>query len=136
MIKRCPCCHAQIKRATSCSRCGADLNKVLKVDQFSRHYLLKAVQFLLNDEIEQSCRAINQSLQLKKTQLALVFRLFLIEQQSQFVLDLLANSQPFQAKQRLYHLQTLIPYSKKLQQLDAFSNYLLFKEPLIKSDYF
>lgn len=127
MIKRCPCCHAQIKLVSACSRCGADLNKVFKVERFSQHYLAKAVQFLLNDEIEQSCRAINQSLQLKKTQLALVFRLFLIEQQSQFVLNLLASAQPLQAKQRLYRLQTLMPYSKKLQQLDAFSNYLLFK---------
>lgn len=125
MIERCPCCHAQLKLAASCPRCRADLNSILLTEEYSQHCLFKAIQLFLDDKVEQSCIAINQSLQLKRTAFALIFREFLINQQSRLILDLLDQSQLLPAKKSLYFIRHLTPYSKKLQQLDSFTNYLL-----------
>jgi len=131
MIERCPCCHAQLKQAAICPRCRADLNSILLIEEYSQQYLFRAIQFFLADKVEQSCIAINHSLQLKKTAFALNFREFLIDQQSLLILDLLDQSQQLPAKKMLYLIRHLIPYSKKLQQLDSFTNYLLINNPAI-----
>jgi len=125
MIARCPCCRAQLKKTASCPRCRADLNNILLTEEYSQQYSYKAIQLFFDDKVEQSCIAINQSLQLQKTEFALVFREFLISQQSLLILDLLDQSQLLPAKKSLYFIRHLIPYSKKLQQLDNFTNYLL-----------
>ena len=57
--------------------------------------------------------------------MAVVFREFLIEKQCRDILDLLAQKQLILAKQRLYTVRKLLPYSKQLQQLNSFSDYLL-----------
>jgi len=91
MIKRCPCCHAQLKQACVCRRCQADLQYVFRAEESSQYYMSQAVQYLLDNEIEKSCISINHSLYLKRTEVAVMFRDFLIHQQSQLVLDLLVQ---------------------------------------------
>jgi len=127
MIKRCPCCHAQLKQACVCRRCQADLQYVFRAEESSQYYMSQAVQYLLDNEIEKSCISINHSLYLKRTEVAVMFRDFLIHQQSQLVLDLLVQSELLLAKKTLYCVRQLLPYSRLLQQLDCFSNYLLLK---------
>ena len=77
--------------------------------------------------IEQSIHAISVSLGLKKTELALVLREFLIQQQCGDILDLLAQKQLLKAKQRLYSVRMLLPHSQQLQQLNTFADYLWLK---------
>jgi len=127
MMERCPCCHAQLKQEKVCRRCQADLSNILHSEESAQYCMSQAVQYLLNNEVEKSCFAINRSLHLKRTRAAVLFRELLIYQQSQLVLDLLAQSQVLLAKKSLYCVRQLIPYSKILQQLDCFSNYLLLK---------
>ena len=124
-MERCPCCNARLRERKICSRCKADLSVLISGEQAAEIWLAKAIQYCLADNIEQSIAAIGVSLRLKKTQIAVVFREFLIQQQCRDILDLLAQKQLILAKQRLYTVRKLLPFSKQLQQLNSFSDYLL-----------
>ena len=124
-MERCPCCNARLRERTVCSRCKADLSVLISTEQAAQFWLVKATHYCLAENIEQSIHAIGVSLGLKKTELALVFREFLIQQQCGDILDLLAQKQLLKAKQRLYNVRMLLPYSQQLQQLYSFSDYLL-----------
>jgi len=125
MIKRCPCCNAQLKKAVCCPRCRAELSDVFRSEKTAQYCLSNAINAMLNNDVEKTSVAINQSLKLKKTEIALVFREFFIQQQSKMILELLAQTQLLEAKRRLYDLRFTIPYSKDLQQLNTFTDYLL-----------
>jgi len=124
-MERCPCCNARLGEALVCSRCKADLRTVISTENASQYWLSKAIQNWQVSKTEQSLDALNLSLHLKKTGLALVFHDFLIRQQCQDLLELLAQKQLQPAKQQLYKIRNLLPYSKQLQQLHTFTDYLL-----------
>jgi methylphosphotriester-DNA--protein-cysteine methyltransferase len=126
-MERCPCCKARLGGATLCPRCQADLSKVIGAEQSAQYWLSKAIQHWEENEDEQSLSALELSLRLKITKLALVFRDFLIHQQCRGILDLLAQKKLLPAQQRLYRVRKLLPYSKLLQQLHSFTDYLLAK---------
>ena len=126
-MERCPCCKARLGGATLCPRCQADLGQVIGAEQSARFWLTKAIQHWEENEARQSLTALESSLRLKKTELALVFRDYLIQQQCQGILELLAQKKLLPAKQRLYSLRLLLPHSKLLQQLHSFTDYLLAK---------
>lgn len=128
MIMRCPCCNARLTKAVNCSRCKADLRVLIQSEKAAQFWLNEAIHSLAEENTEQSIVAIKYSLQQNKTKAALVFCEFLINQQCEKVLDLLAESQLLLARELLYQLRALTPYSKKLHQLDGFTNYLLIKE--------
>jgi hypothetical protein len=123
-MERCPCCNARLGGAARCLRCQADLSHMMAAEQAARFWLAKAIQYWQEDEAGQSVSTLELSLRLKKTGLALVFRDFLIRQQCQGVLDLLAQKQLLPAKQRLYSMRNWLPHSQLLQQLNAFTDYL------------
>jgi hypothetical protein len=100
----------------------------MAAEQAARFWLAKAIQYWQDNEAGQSVSALELSLRLKKTGLALVFRDFLIRQQCQSVLDLLAQKQLLPAKQRLYSMRNWLPLSQLLQQLNAFTDYLLVQK--------
>jgi hypothetical protein len=125
MTERCPCCNARLKQAVSCPRCRADLTAVIHAEKSAKLFLSQAIQYLIDDKVEQGCVALNRSLCLKKTKSAAVFRDFFIDQQYRIILGLLSQTQVLSAKDRLYHARLLMPYSKKLQQLNNFIDYLL-----------
>ena len=124
-MERCPCCNARLRERKICSRCKADLSVLISAEQAAEFWFAKAIQYHLADNIELSIVAIGDSLRLKKTQIALTFREFLIQQQCRDILDLLAQKQLIVAKQKLYSVRKLLPYSKQLQQLNSFNDYLL-----------
>jgi hypothetical protein len=126
-MERCPCCNARLGETILCPRCKADLNTVIGNEKAAQYWLSKAIQNLQESKTEQSIDALGLSLGLKKTELALLFRDFLIRQQCQDVLDLLAQKQLLPAKQQLYKMRNLVPHSKQLQQLHTFTDYLLAK---------
>jgi hypothetical protein len=123
-MERCPCCNARLGGAARCPRCQADLSYMMAAEQAARFWLAKAIQYWQDNEAGKSVSALELSLRLKKTGLALVFRDFLIRQQCQGVLDLLAQKQLLPAKQRLYSMRNWLPHSQLLQQLNAFTDYL------------
>ena len=125
MTERCPCCNARLKQAVNCPRCRADLTEVIHAEKLAEFWLSQAIQHLTDVKIEQSSVAINRSLRLKKTKVGTIFREFVIDQQCNTVLGLLSQSRVLSAKDRLYHARLLTPYSKKLQQLNSFIDYLL-----------
>ncbi len=125
MRERCPCCNARLKQAATCPRCRADLTAVIHSEKSAALWLDQAMRHLSDNEIEKSSLAINRSLRLKETKLALAFRGFLIHQQCRAILDLLSETQVLSAKGRLYHVRLLMPYSRQLQHLNAFTDYLL-----------
>jgi len=128
-MDRCPCCHARLRERVVCSRCQADLSALIHAEQGAEWWLGKAIHSWCEGEIEQSIKALGVSLSLKRTYVALVFRGVVIEKICQNILNLLAQKQLLCAKQQIYDVRLLFPYSQQLQQLNAFTDYLLVKTP-------
>lgn len=124
-MERCPCCNARLSGAVRCSRCQADLGNIMMAEQSVRFWLSTAIRYCQENDAGQSASALELSLRLKKTGLALVFRDFLIHQQCREILALLAQKQLLPAKQRLYSVRSLFPHSQLLQQLNSFTDHLL-----------
>jgi hypothetical protein len=127
-MERCPCCNARLRGAALCSRCQSDLGPVLAARQAAKFWLSKSLQYWQDNKPELSLAALNLSLHLHKTRLALLFRDFLIHQTSQKVLHLLVLQKLLPAKQQLFRMHKLLPYSRQLQQLHWFTEYLLVKK--------
>ncbi|GFO70979.1 hypothetical protein BJAS_P0156 [Bathymodiolus japonicus methanotrophic gill symbiont] len=123
-MQRCPSCNARLKGRVICARCKADLTVLINAERSAQQWLTKAVEAYVAGNIEQSITALAISLSQHKTRLALVFREFIIERQCRDILELLAQKQLLQARQRLYQLRLLLPSSPQLQQLQSFSDYL------------
>jgi hypothetical protein len=127
-MERCPCCNARLTGAQFCPRCQADLGSVLGSEKLARHWLSKALQFWLAHEPQMAILALTQSINLKQTPFALVFRDFIIGQQCQNVLGLLAKKDYREAKESLSLLRDLNPHNKFLKKLYGFTKYLLVKD--------
>jgi hypothetical protein len=132
-MERCPCCNARLTGAIFCPRCQADLGSVLGSEQLARHWLSKALQFWLARESQIAILSLTQSINLKQTPLALVFRDFIIREQCQNVLGLLERKEYTQAKETLSLLSNLNPHNKFLKQLFWFTKHLLIKDILDRS---
>ncbi len=126
-MERCPCCNARLRERIVCARCQADLSALINSAQAAETWLSTAMDCLATGELEQSIGALEFSLTLNKTQLAFVFRDFIIEQQTQKILNLLAEPQIMAAKQVLYAMRGLFSYSVRLQKLNTFNDFLLLK---------
>lgn len=127
-MERCPCCNARLRERSLCSRCKADLNALINAEKAAKNFFAKAMQYWQLGHIEQSIAALELSLSLKETSIAVAFRGFIIEQQNKKILELLAQKQYLMAKQALYRLRRLQPYSHTLQTINAFSEYLYFAD--------
>lgn len=123
-MQRCPACNARLKERLICSRCRADLTALIGSEQAAQQWFAKAVEYYLSADIEQCIVAIAISLSLHKTRLAQIFRDFLIQQQCAEILNFLVQEQLSAAKISLYKLRFLFPYSRQLQHLNAFAEYL------------
>ncbi len=124
-MQRCPCCNARIRDSALCSRCRADLSAIIETEKAAGFWLFKAIQYRKESHIEKCIDALCFSLRLKKTTLAINLCDFLIQQSSQDVLGLLEKKQIIPAKQQLYTMRRLYPFSEQLQQLNGFADYLL-----------
>ncbi len=124
-MERCPCCNARLRGAMLCRRCQADLSAVIGARQTAQFWLSQSIEYWQNNEEEQSIDALMIALHLKKSPLAQAFRDFLSQRLCQAILEQLAKKQILAAKQRLYRIRKLLPYSEHLQQLQAFTDYLL-----------
>ena len=111
-MERCPCCNARLTGSQFCPRCQADLGSVLGSEQLARHWLSKTLQFWLAREPQMAILALTKSINVKQTPLALVFRDFIIRQQCQNVLGLLAKKEYIEAKESLSLLCDLNPHNK------------------------
>lgn len=127
-MERCPCCKARLDGAALCPRCRADLSKAMGAQQSARFWLAKALQYRQTDQLERSLDALERSLGLHKTELAVVFRDYLIQQQCSAVLAFLAEKHLLSAALRLYEARLLLPHSELLRNLRAFTDYLLVKQ--------
>lgn len=123
-MERCPCCNAYRRDAYICPRCKADLSALLNTENSASYWLNSAIKQWQAQQYEQSIHALLLSISLKKIPLALSFYHFIIEQQSQIIINLLSDKHYDKAEKRLYMLRALIPNSPLLQNLKAFSAYL------------
>ena len=82
-MQRCPCCNARLKEAVNCPRCKADLEQIIQVQKWAKHWYQKAFVCYLNNETQECLDALTRSLQLQHTESALLFRAFVIKQQEQ-----------------------------------------------------
>lgn len=124
-MNRCPCCNARLDRAISCHRCQADLSLLINSEHAAKTWLAKAISYWLENNSKQSINALLLSLHLKQTNLAMLFRDYVIQQQCRDILDLLAKKQLLSAKSRLFKVRNLYRFSSQLQQLAMFTDYLL-----------
>lgn len=127
-MERCPCCNARLKETIKCPRCQADLSNIIGSERSAQLWLSRAIQLWVERKTEQSLAALEISISLKKIKLAIVFRDFLIQKQYRDILDLLAQKQLLVAKRQLYRVRLLHAYSRQLQQLNRFTDYLLAKQ--------
>ncbi len=128
-MERCPCCNARLREPSLCPRCKTDLELLVRVEQAAQFWFAKAIQHFFTADYEHCIAGIAVSLNLKKTELAVAFREYLIHQQCREILDLLAQKQLLLAKQRLYSVRNLFPHSQQLQKIHAFCDYLLAQNP-------
>jgi len=126
-MQRCPCCNARLRGAAVCPRCQADLRAGIAAEQAADYWLGRAIHNCQSGSQEEALHALQRSLWQKKTPLALHFRNFLIAQCRNELLVLLAQKELFLAKRLLYRRRSLLPLSRQLQQLQAFTDYLLVK---------
>lgn len=124
-MERCLCCHARLQASDICPRCQADLSVLNNTEHMAQLWLTKAIHYWIDHETERSFAALDISLHLKKTKVAATFQDYIVRQQCQKILDLLAQKQLLLAKQYLYKMQHLFSLNKPLQQLNLFSDYLL-----------
>lgn len=124
-MERCPCCKSRLRESSLCPRCQADLSGIFNTEHSAEYWLTHALKYWVENEIKQSLEALEYSIRLKKTDLALAFREFIIEQQGKDILFCLAQKQMITAKSQLYKIRPLFPYSKLLQELNDFTDYLL-----------
>jgi hypothetical protein len=127
-MERCSCCTARLGAAMQCPRCRADLSKVAGAEQSARFWLSEAIDRWHADQTEQSLRALEFSLRLHKSDLAVAFRDFAIHRNCMIVLELLAQHQWLPAMQHLYKVRSLLPHSRLLQRLQSFVGYLSAKQ--------
>ena len=106
-MQRCPCCRARLKEAQNCPRCKADLSQVYAVEQASRYWYQQAVEHWLKEEPLSAATALKKSLQFKKTELALAFESYIIEQQCKKTINLLLVNDISNAEQAIASVQTL-----------------------------
>ncbi len=123
-MERCPCCMARLTGAVVCPRCQADLGGVINSEQNARHWLAHAVRFWFEYEPKMATLALIKSLNLKRTPMALVFCGFIIREQVEEVLALLAQRELNEAKHRLSLLRELQPDNEALKQLQGFTGFL------------
>jgi len=127
-MQRCPCCNARLGGEAICPRCRSDLGKAQAAEQAAGIWLAEAIRLWQENKAEQSLDALERSLQLKSSRLALALRDFFIDRHCQAILDLLAQKQVLAVKQRLHGIRHLLPGNEMLQQLNAFTDYLLVKD--------
>ena len=123
-MERCPCCNARLRGVSLCPRCWTDLDNVLTAEQSARYWLAEAVRLWLQSETARSLDALERSVQLKNSDLALTLLDYIIDRFCREVLELLAQKQVRMAKQRLNGIQHLLPGNELLRQLNAFTDYL------------
>ena len=128
----CPCCNARLKALVICPRCKADFSVLNSTEHMAQLWLTKAIHYWVDNETERSLAALELSLHLKKTRAAATFQGFIIQQQCQNILDLLAQKQLLSAKQCLYKMRHLFSLNKQLQQLNLFADYLLVAHEKVK----
>ena len=127
-MERCPCCNARLKKAVECPRCQANLSDIIGAERSAQLWLSRAIQLWAESKTEQSLGALDISLGLKKTKLAVVFRDFLIQKNYRDILNLLAQKQLLTAKRQLFDVRLLCAHSRQLQQLNGFADYLRVKQ--------
>ncbi len=127
-MPRCPCCNARLRGAAVCPRCQADLCAGIAAGQAARWWLGRAIDDWQAGSREQALQALQRSLWLEKTPLAVHFRNFLIAQCRKELLEFLAQKELFLAKRLLYRCRSLLPLSGQLRQLQTFTDYLLVKQ--------
>ena len=127
-MQRCPCCKARLSGATVCPRCRADLGNALAAEQAACFWLAKAIYLWRENQTAQSLNALEHSLSLKTTPLALALRDFFLDRFCQDILGLLAQKQVLAAKRKLYGLRHSLPGNELLCQLNAFTDYLSLRD--------
>jgi len=126
-MERCPCCKARLAEADVCPRCQADLVAVMGCDRYAQHWLAHAVRFWAEHEPRLAMLALLKSLRLKQTASAQAFCDFIVREQDQEVLALLAENKSIEAERLLDLLRELKPGNELLKQLQGFAGYLAAK---------
>jgi len=130
-MERCPCCKARLAGADVCPRCQADLGAVIGCEQHAQHWLAQAMRFWSEHESRLAMLALLKSLRLKQTVSAQAFCDFVIREQGQEVLALLAENKLAEAERLLCLLRELQPGNALFKQLQGFSGYLAAKSSVL-----
>lgn len=123
-MQRCPCCHARLKSEPICPRCGAELSRVLRCEQLAQAWLSVALQTLSAGQANIAVAAVKRSLSFKQTEVARIFRDFLIHQQYQMLYEKIEQKQWSDARQAVSCLRSLQGDNQSLPRFLALIEYL------------
>ncbi|WP_341326190.1 hypothetical protein [Methylotuvimicrobium sp. KM2] len=123
-MKRCPCCNARLKDAPSCSRCGADLSRILRCEQLAKQWLGLSLQTLESGHATIAAHAVKRSLSYRQTPEAGIFREFLIRHQYSALYDSLARQDWPSARQTISNLHVLQGDNEALSRFQEFIDHL------------
>lgn len=123
-MQRCPCCNARLKSDPQCPRCGADLTRALRCEQLAQAWLSVALQTLNAGQADIAVAALKRSISFKQTQVARLFRAFLIQQQYRLLYDTIGQKQWLAARQAIARLRSLMGDNESLQRFVALIEHL------------
>lgn len=123
-MQRCPCCNARLNGDSRCSRCGADLGRVMSCERLAGEWLSTAWRMMCADQPDIAVQAINRSLSFKQTQSAQVFRQFLVHHQYRALYACLAQKQWQDARQTLAVLRALHVDNETLSRFQGLIDFL------------
>ncbi|MBS3952871.1 MAG: hypothetical protein KGZ88_07985 [Methylomicrobium sp.] len=123
-MQRCPCCNARLSGDSRCSRCGADLGRVVSCEQLAGEWLSNAWRMMCAKKPDIAAQAINRSLSFKQTQAAQVFRQFLVHHQYRALYEGLAQQNWQNARQTLAVLRALHGNNETLSRFQDLIDFL------------
>lgn len=123
-MQRCPCCNARLNGDSLCSRCGADLGRVMSCEQLAGEWLSTAWQMMCADKPDVAVQALNRSLSFKQTRAAQVFRQFLVHHQYRALYACLAQQNWQNARLTLAVLRALHGDNETLSRFQGLIDFL------------
>jgi len=123
-MQRCPACDARLKELWQCSRCGADLSRIIRCERLAEAWLSVSLQALQASRADVAVSAIVRSLSFKQTPAAKLVKWFLIRHQYNALYECLGKQHWQAASSIVSRLRILQGDNEALKRFDELIGYL------------
>lgn len=123
-MQRCPACDARLKDLSQCSRCGADLSRIMRCERLAEAWLSVSLQALQANRADVAVPAICRSLSFRQMPAAKLLKGFLIQHQYRALYESLGLQSWQDAGDIVDRLRILQGDNETLQRFDELLGYL------------